>query len=253
MLFDLQGRRKTFIKGIYLGLAILLGGGLVLFGVGSNVSGGLADYFTNDAGTDTGDYAKRVTAAEVKVKKDPENEKALEELIRARYLLAGAGNNYNQETLEFSEEGKAVLTQLGKDWNAYVKVTDEPDPTIAIFAVQSFINLQDAAGAASAQQVVATSREESTDYLALFQYALAAGNQRLADLSARKALALVPAADRKQMKNQIADLRKRYKDAQKEQINEQVQQQVNEQLGSGGGAGGLGGLGTGTPAPAPAP
>ena len=46
MLFDLQGPRKTFVKVIYLGLAILMAGGLVLFGIGSNnAPGGLADVF----------------------------------------------------------------------------------------------------------------------------------------------------------------------------------------------------------------
>ena len=46
MLFDLRGRgRRRAVKIIYLGLAILLGGGLVFFGVGGNVQGGLFDAF----------------------------------------------------------------------------------------------------------------------------------------------------------------------------------------------------------------
>ena len=44
MLFDLRGRgRRRTVQAVYLTLAILLGGGLVLFGVGGNVSGGLLD------------------------------------------------------------------------------------------------------------------------------------------------------------------------------------------------------------------
>ena len=47
MLFDLQGKRRRVVQGTYLVLAILLGGGLVLFGVGSgNISGGLFDAIT---------------------------------------------------------------------------------------------------------------------------------------------------------------------------------------------------------------
>ena len=44
MLFDLRGggRRRT-VKVIYLGLAILMGGGFVLFGIGGATSGGLID------------------------------------------------------------------------------------------------------------------------------------------------------------------------------------------------------------------
>jgi len=41
MLFDLRGRgRRTTVRGVYLALAILMGGGLILFGVGTGVGGG---------------------------------------------------------------------------------------------------------------------------------------------------------------------------------------------------------------------
>ncbi len=241
MLFDLQGRRKTAIKVIYLGLAVLMAGGLVLFGVGSNVSGGLADYFTGGGNTvDTEEFEKRVTAAETTVEKSPKNAKAHEDLIRARFQLAGAGDNYNSETFTFSKQGEAVLTELGKDWKTYVKVKQEPNPQIALLAVQAFVNLQDAEGAANAQRVVAASREEASDYLALFQYALAAGDERTANLSAKKAVRLADVDDRKQIKNQIRDLRKTYKKAQKEGISKQVQEQINQQLNQGGGLNGLG-------------
>ena len=44
MLFDLRGRgRRRTVQAIYLSLAILMGGGLVLFGIGSDTSGGLFD------------------------------------------------------------------------------------------------------------------------------------------------------------------------------------------------------------------
>ncbi len=254
MLFDLQGRRKTAIKAIYLGLAVLLGGGLVLFGVGSNVSGGLADYFTSGgSGTGTKEYQKKVIVAEAAVNKSPKNAAAHEQLIRVRYQLAGAGDNFSEKTQDFTASGKKILEQLGKDWNAYVKVADEPDPLVANFAVQSFVSLQDGQGAMSAQRVVAASREESADYLALFQYALAAGDERIANLSAKKAVKLAKPADKKQVKNQIADLRKTYKQAQKSQLSKQVQEQVNQQLNKGGGGagggGGLGGLGGAAPPP----
>ena len=41
MLFDLRSRgRRTTVRGVYLTLAILMGGGLILFGVGTGVGGG---------------------------------------------------------------------------------------------------------------------------------------------------------------------------------------------------------------------
>ena len=53
MLFDLRsrGRRRT-VQAVYLGLAVLIGGGLVLFGVGAgNGLGGLLNAFTGGGST----------------------------------------------------------------------------------------------------------------------------------------------------------------------------------------------------------
>ena len=37
MLFDLQGKRRRVVQATYLTLALLMGGGLVFFGIGSDV------------------------------------------------------------------------------------------------------------------------------------------------------------------------------------------------------------------------
>ena len=43
MLFDLRGRgRRRSVQTIYVALAVLMGGGLIFFGIGGSVSGGLA-------------------------------------------------------------------------------------------------------------------------------------------------------------------------------------------------------------------
>src|SRR4051794_41952066 len=56
MLFDLRARgRRRAIKVIYLFLAILMGGGLVFFGIGGNTSGGLFDAFKGNGGGSNGD------------------------------------------------------------------------------------------------------------------------------------------------------------------------------------------------------
>src|SRR3954465_1265706 len=43
MLFDLKGKRRRFVQATYLSLAVLMGGGLVLFGIGGGTNGGLLD------------------------------------------------------------------------------------------------------------------------------------------------------------------------------------------------------------------
>src|ERR671914_482748 len=50
MLFDLQGKRRRVVQATYLTLAVLMGGGLVLFGIGGDVSGGLFDAFSDRQG-----------------------------------------------------------------------------------------------------------------------------------------------------------------------------------------------------------
>jgi len=49
VLFDLKGRRRRVVQATYLLLAILMGGGLVLFGIGGDVSGGLFDAFKDQS------------------------------------------------------------------------------------------------------------------------------------------------------------------------------------------------------------
>ena len=61
MLFDLRGAgRRRVVKVVYVTLAFLMGGGLVLFGIGGDVSGGLVDAITERSGSgDDGDEALR--------------------------------------------------------------------------------------------------------------------------------------------------------------------------------------------------
>src|SRR4051812_49997896 len=51
MLFDLRARgRRTTIKVIYVFLALLMGGGLIFFGIGGATNGGLLDAFKGGNG-----------------------------------------------------------------------------------------------------------------------------------------------------------------------------------------------------------
>lgn len=224
MLFDLQGPRKTFVKAIYLGLAILMAGGLVLFGIGSDVNGGLADVF---GGSPTGDIRSSVEDGEKAVQQDPKNKVALEDLIADRYALAGAEENFDPETGEFSEEGKQQLEAASKNWTAYLKLTDnKPDVTTASYAVSAFLGLQDAEGATEAQEFITQQEPNAANYLALMLYALYAGNQVVASGAEQQALKLAEGkAELKEVKDQI-------KQAKDEigQRNEEIQKQIQEQF-----------------------
>src|SRR6185312_3943702 len=67
MLFDLRGRgRRRTVQVIYLSLAVLMGGGLVLFGIGGATSGGLIDAIQGNSSTTSGTdaFQKRVDTLE---------------------------------------------------------------------------------------------------------------------------------------------------------------------------------------------
>src|SRR3954469_3227740 len=99
MLFDLRarGRRRT-IQVIYLFLAVLMGGGLVFFGIGGNTSGGLFDAFKSNGGGTNVDsrLTRQVDRYQKQVQVSPRDVRAWAALTRAQYQVAGLGENYDQ-------------------------------------------------------------------------------------------------------------------------------------------------------------
>src|SRR4051794_34913586 len=92
MLFDLRGRgRRRTVQAIYLGLAILMGGGLVLFGIGSSSNGGIVDAIMGNGGNSdsaTSTLDKRIKAALVKTRANPKEAELWANLARLRYQRA---------------------------------------------------------------------------------------------------------------------------------------------------------------------
>ena len=107
MLFDLRGRRRRAVQATYLTLAILMGGGLVLFGIGGDVSGGLFDAFSDrsESGGVAPIVEKRVEANEKRLAAAPENVALLKELVRDQYSLATARTPSG--TTSFPKEAKS--------------------------------------------------------------------------------------------------------------------------------------------------
>jgi tetratricopeptide (TPR) repeat protein len=209
MLFDLRGRgRRRAVQAIYLGLAILMGGGLVLFGVGGATSGGLLDAFKADSGsTSVSDvFQKRVDRAEAAVKARPADPKAWAELTRVRYQQAGTGDGFDQNNGVFTDKGKDELRQTEAAYNKYVSLTKKPDDTVASLMVQAFgqAGLNEPDKAVSAMEVVVDNREPTGPlYVQLAALAYEAGQTRKAELASKKAIELTPKDDREQIKAQL--------------------------------------------------
>jgi hypothetical protein len=211
MLFDLRGRgRRNTVRVVYILLAFLMGGGLVLFGIGGNTNGGLVDAITGSGSSgDTGAkrYQKQITAAKKTLATNKRDEQAWTELIRAQVSLAGTGEQYNSSTGAYNSAGKADLREAAVSWKAYEAIepkNKDDEARVASRMVQAYAALQDLPELVNAQEVVALNRDSVGPYAALAQYAYLAGQTRKGDLAGKKALALEDPDQRAQLKGDLA-------------------------------------------------
>jgi hypothetical protein len=199
VLFDLRsrGRRRT-VQAVYLGLAILMGGGLVLFGVGTGTGGGgLLNAFGGGSSNQKQVISSDERAALNQVKAAPNNPAGWAALVQARWTSASQGANFDQKTTTFTAAGKNKLRQTAQAWQKYLTLTQKPDPDVAILAARAYAALGDYANQASAWELVATANPTETKAFAcLAVSAYAAKQTRKGDLAAAKAVSLTPKAAR---------------------------------------------------------
>jgi hypothetical protein len=207
MLFDLQGKRRRLVQVTYLILAILLGGGLVLFGVGSGgISGGLFDAITGkDSNSSSIDSAvnNRIKRDQNALKLNPSNQAALADLVRSHYQLATEDADAN--TGAFGTKGKQELEKASSAWQRYIGVVDKPSDSLAGLMLQAYSEggLNKPSDAAKAAQMVASARPSAQAYLTLTAYAAKAGDTRTAELAGQKAVELAPKAQKKLVRQQV--------------------------------------------------
>jgi hypothetical protein len=210
MLFDLRGRRRRAVQATYLTLALLMGGGLVFFGIGGDVSGGLFDAFSDrSGGTSSDQLQERIDRLEERVQANPRNEAALKALVRDYHAAAGA--ELPSGSSQYPEEAMDELGQASEYWQRYLEVEDgEPDPSLARVALTIYNQtaLNQPKEAAQAMRIVAEDANDFESYLALVQRAAAAGDTRTADLAGQKAVELAPKGLRKQVERQVEQLKK---------------------------------------------
>jgi tetratricopeptide (TPR) repeat protein len=225
MLFDLRGRgRRRTVQAIYLSLALLMGGGLVFFGIGGATNGGLFDAFGGSGGgSSSGDsvFTKRVDQLEARVKANPSDAAAWDGLAKARFQLAGTGENFSQDQQAYTDKGRAKLAEASSAWERYLALNpSKPDAATANFMVQAYG--QGALGqydkAVQAMEIVIDARPNvSALYAQLAVLAHGAKQDRKSTLSEQKALALAPADKRKDLKTQIQVARSQLDQAAKAQ------------------------------------
>jgi hypothetical protein len=206
MLFDLRsrGRRRT-VQAVYLGLALLMGGGLVLFGVGAgNGFGGILNAFT---GNGSGGAQKQVVsqaekAALRQTQQQPSNPAGWAALVQARW--SSASNEVDSKTGTLTTAGKKEMTATTQAYQKYVSLTNKPDPTVATLGARAYTILGNYAGAAGAWEAVSNSSPaEPKGFECLAATAYAAKQTRKGDLAAAKALSLIPKAQRSTMQQTL--------------------------------------------------
>ena len=208
MLFDLRGRgRRRTIQAIYLSLAVLMGGGLVFFGIGGEVSGGLFDAFSERSDTDGASQLEKLEQnAEKRARARPRDPAAWAALARTRFQLAGQGDNYDERTGVFTAAGKRQLRAAAQAWDRHLALApSRPDPNVAILMLQAFgpnaLNQPDKG--VRAAEIVTESQPSSQSFFQLAVFAYAAGQARKGDLAARKAVELAPPDQRASVKSTV--------------------------------------------------
>lgn len=195
---------------IYATLAVLMGLGLVLFGIGGAVDGGLLNAFQDDKGSVSDVNKQQLQSAEAKVKANRESAQAWANLARVRLSRARAiGYDANQNA--FTEAGKEELREADRAWQKSLSLTEKPDANTAAIIISAYLEggLNDLKQAVRAQEIVLDARpkptsEQFAQYAAL---AYQAGQFEKGDLAAAKAVSLAPRAQRKNLKQQLAQVK----------------------------------------------
>ena len=215
MLFDLRGRRRRAVQATYLTLAVLMGGGLVLFGIGGNTSGGLFDAFKGGDGSGGDQQAQqRVDRNKKLLARNPNNKAVLKALVRDEHQIATS--QLPQNAVAFPKGARDELRAASTYWQRYLRLEKgKPDPTLATIALRLYDPgaLNKPKQAEQAATIVAQAQPNSANYLRVVQYASLANDKRIADLAGTKAVDLAPKSAKKTVSQQVKQVKQAAKAA----------------------------------------
>jgi tetratricopeptide (TPR) repeat protein len=217
MLFDLRGRgRRRTIQGIYLGLALLMGGGLVFFGVGGTGVGLFGNDNNSSGGAGGNAVLDRLHAADRTAHQRPNDANAWGQLAYQRYLASRNDKKYFDPEAQppgYTPAGQSLLRASAAAWDRYVSLNPkDPDQAVVNTMATSAFGPQ---GLNQPKKVVeayelATVAEPKNylPYLNLAGAAYAAGQSRKAALAGEKAIELSPPDQRANTKLAVAQAKK---------------------------------------------
>jgi hypothetical protein len=214
MLFDLRGRhRRRAVRVIYVGLAALIGVGLVGFGIGGGLGGGgIFSAASGGEGSGSTSFAAQVKKYRKETETQPKNPAGWENLAKA-LLHEGGGEAYvNETTGAVTKKGKELFHEASEAWSGYLALNPaKPNAELAQLIVRIYAEegLNEPAKAVEALQIVVAARPNSAAFYAqLAEYAYKAKNERVGDLASERAVALAPAAEKSRIKTELAEIKK---------------------------------------------
>jgi hypothetical protein len=214
MLFDLRGRgRRRTVQLIYLFLAVLMGGGLVLFGIGTGANqGGLLNAITgggSSSSIDTTSLAKSVASVQAQAVAAPHDATAWDSYASSAATAGQEG--LSATTGKYSPFGLGELQQAAAAWQHYLSL-NPPAPDIQLAQQMEAIyqsGLNNLPAAVNAQEVIATaSPTDPSQFIILARLAYAAHQTHKGDLAAAKAVALTAPAGRPTLRAELAATKK---------------------------------------------
>jgi tetratricopeptide (TPR) repeat protein len=213
MLFDLRGKgRRRTVRVLYIGLALLMGVGLVGFGIGGGFGGGgLLNAASNNEGSNAASFASQIKKYSKVVQRQPSNLEAWQKLTEAELHEAG-GEAYVSSTGVVTSKGKELFSRAAQSWRSYLALNPpQPSAKLAQLVLPIYApgGLNQPAEAVQVLQIVVAAKPNSASrYAELAEYAYKAKNIRVADLAAAKAVALAPAAQRVRLKKELEEVKK---------------------------------------------
>lgn len=166
MLFDLRSPgRRNLIRVVYAGLAVLMGGGLIFFGIGGS-GGGLFSDVGGGGGDGGNPFEDQIDDAEARLQQNPQDTATLAELVQLYYQAGSNQIEVDQDSgaQSLTEEGEQRLQQGADAWDRYLKLTEKsgapPATGVSSIAVQTFSVLADAS---FSQALSATSGTDALD------------------------------------------------------------------------------------------
>jgi hypothetical protein len=258
MIFDLKsGKRRRVVQIVFGLLALLFAVSFVGFGIGSDASGGIFDALGlggGDSGGGSAQYDEQIEDAESTLESDPENARALTDLVNYHFLAASEGIETDPTTgaTSIDPDARSGLEDAVAAWQDYLATKPQrPDSSAAATAAQAYVYLQDAAGAAEAQEIVAEDGGTAADYGQLALYLYADGKLKAGDAAGEKAVAAADSTNRQQIRKyteQLAESARKQKERLARQAEQGDGEAAQSQLEDP-----FSGLSGATPSPTPTP